>query len=99
MPKKIIKIAQKMQKQQNDPVIILANPQLGHNIGAVARVMANFDLYKLRLVSPRDGWFADETYSSASGASGILDHSGIFNNVSESISLSLIHISEPTRPY
>ena len=86
MPKKIIKIAQKMQKQQNDPVIILANPQLGHNIGAVARVMANFDLYKLRLVSPRDGWLADETYSSASGASGILDHSGIFNNVSESIS-------------
>ena len=86
MPKKIIKIAQKMQKQQNDPVIILANPQLGYNIGAVARVMANFDLFKLRLVSPRDGWLADETYSSASGASGILDHSGIFNNVSEAIS-------------
>ena len=86
MPKKIIKIAQKMQKQQNDPVIILANPQLGYNIGAVARVMANFDLYKLRLVNPRDGWSADETYSSASGASEILDHSGIFNNVSESIS-------------
>ena len=46
MPKKIIKIAQKMQKQQNDPVIILANPQLGYNIGAVARVMANFDLWR-----------------------------------------------------
>ena len=86
MPKKIIKIAQKMQKQQNDPVIILANPQLGYNIGAVARVMANFDLYKLRLVNPRDDWLADETYSSASGASGILDHSGIFDNVRGSIS-------------
>ena len=65
MPKKIVKIAQKINKQENKPVIILANPQLGYNIGAVARVMANFDLYKLRLVKP----------------------------------LSLIHISEPTRPY
>ena len=49
MPKKITKISQKMQKQQNDPVIILANPQLGYNIGAVARVMANFDLYNCDL--------------------------------------------------
>ena len=85
MPKKIIKITEKVQKQQNEPVIILANPQLGYNIGAVARVMANFDLYKLRLVSPRDSWLADDTYSSASGASGILDHSGVFDNVGDSI--------------
>jgi len=85
MPKKLIKIAQKIQKQNNEPVIILANPQLGYNIGAVARVMANFDLYKLRLVNPRDGWMADETYSSASGASGILDHLGIFDSVGASM--------------
>lgn len=85
MPKKIIKIAQKIKKQENYPIIILANPQLSYNIGAVARVMANFDLYKLRLVNPRDGWLADETYSSASGASGILDHTGIFDSVGGSI--------------
>ncbi len=86
MPKKIIKIAQNIKKEQNQPVIVLANPQLGYNIGAVARVMANFDLYKLRLVKPRDGWLADETYSSASGASGIIDHSGVFKDVGEAIS-------------
>jgi tRNA/rRNA methyltransferase len=38
------------------PVFILVAPQLGENIGAVARVMANFALAEMRLVAPRDGW-------------------------------------------
>jgi tRNA/rRNA methyltransferase len=38
------------------PAIILVRPQLGDNIGAVARVMGNFGLSDLRLVAPRDGW-------------------------------------------
>ncbi|MEM7494007.1 MAG: TrmH family RNA methyltransferase [Pseudomonadota bacterium] len=38
------------------PVIILHTPQMGENIGAVARVMLNFGLTQLRLVDPRDGW-------------------------------------------
>lgn len=38
------------------PAIILVSPQLGENIGAAARVMANFALSDLRLVAPRDGW-------------------------------------------
>lgn len=38
------------------PVIILDRPQMPENIGAVARVMANFSLSELRLVAPRDGW-------------------------------------------
>ncbi len=38
------------------PAIILVRPQLGENIGAAARVMANFGLRELRLVAPRDGW-------------------------------------------
>ncbi len=38
------------------PIIILTRPQLGENIGAAARVMANFGLSELRLVAPRDGW-------------------------------------------
>ena len=35
--------------------IILVNPQLGENIGSVARIMANFAFSDLRIVSPRDG--------------------------------------------
>lgn len=38
------------------PAFILVTPQLGENIGAVARVMANFGLADLRLAAPRDGW-------------------------------------------
>ncbi|MEK1898229.1 MAG: RNA methyltransferase, partial [Rhizobium sp.] len=35
------------------PVIILVEPQMGENIGMVARAMANFGLVDLRLVNPR----------------------------------------------
>lgn len=38
------------------PTIILINPQMGENIGAVARAMMNFGLRELRIVNPRDGW-------------------------------------------
>ncbi len=38
------------------PVIILAEPQLGENIGATARAMLNFGLTELRIAAPRDGW-------------------------------------------
>ena len=38
------------------PHIILSRPQLGENIGATARIMYNFGLQNLRLISPRDGW-------------------------------------------
>ena len=41
---------------QPAPLIILHKPQLGENIGSVARVMLNFGLSQLRLVAPRDGW-------------------------------------------
>ena len=32
------------------PVVVLVEPQLGENIGAAARAMANFGLSKLRIV-------------------------------------------------
>src|SRR2546423_549874 len=55
------------------PTIILVEPQLGENIGAAARVMANFGLARLRLVKPRDGWPNLHARRSASGADRILD--------------------------
>ena len=50
------------------PVIILAEPQLGENIGMVARAMANFGLGELRLVNPRDGWPNEKALTASSGA-------------------------------
>ncbi|MEL6258699.1 MAG: TrmH family RNA methyltransferase [Pseudomonadota bacterium] len=45
-----------MALTERAPAILLVSPQLGENIGAAARVMLNFGLTDLRLVSPRDGW-------------------------------------------
>jgi tRNA/rRNA methyltransferase len=45
-----------MTASQLAPAFILVAPQMGENIGAAARVMANFGLSDLRLVAPRDGW-------------------------------------------
>ena len=40
------------QQATSDRAIILVEPQMGENIGAAARAMANFGLTDLRLVSP-----------------------------------------------
>tara|TARA_Y100000590_G_scaffold470471_1_gene665442 strand:+ start:918 stop:1715 length:798 start_codon:yes stop_codon:yes gene_type:complete len=85
MTKKIKNIGNIDTSSFNKPLIILVNPQLGSNIGSVARVMANFAIYKLRLVNPRIGWSNSETYSSASGASALIDHAGVFENIEQAI--------------
>ena len=56
------------QKPRPAPAIILVEPQLGENIGAAARAMANFGLTDLRLVAPRDGWPSKKARAAASGA-------------------------------
>ena len=56
--------------------MILVEPQLGENIGAVARAMANFGLSRLRLVRPRQAWPNDKARMMAAGADRILDGAG-----------------------
>jgi tRNA/rRNA methyltransferase len=73
------------------PVIILNAPQLAENIGAAARVMANFGLTDLRLVNPRDGWPQERAWASASGADWPLNAAQVFNRVEDAIAdLSLV---------
>ena len=67
------------------PVVILDKSQLADNIGAAARVMANFGLSELRLVSPRDGWPQDRAWATASGADWVLDGVRVFDSVAEAI--------------
>lgn len=67
------------------PLVILVEPQLGENIGAAARVMANFGLSRLRLVKPRDGWPNIHATRSASGADRILDDVALFDTVQAAI--------------
>jgi tRNA/rRNA methyltransferase len=67
------------------PVVILNAPQLGENIGAVARVMANFGLSQLRLVNPRDGWPQERAWAAASGADWPLNAARVFDRVEDAI--------------
>lgn len=61
----------------NRPVIVLVRPQLGQNIGAVARAMLNFGLTDLRLVQPRDGWPNPEAGPSAAGADALIEQAAV----------------------
>lgn len=67
------------------PVIILSHPQLGENIGAAARAMANFGLSDLRLVSPRDGWPNKKAEAMAAGAAGVVENARVFAATREAI--------------
>ena len=67
------------------PIIILVEPQLGENIGATARVMANFGLPRLRLVKPRDGWPNIHARRAASGADRILEAAALFDTLEAAI--------------
>ena len=67
------------------PVVILDKSQMAENIGAVARVMANFGLTDLRLVQPRDGWPQERAWAMASGADWVLDGITVFDSVAEAV--------------
>jgi tRNA/rRNA methyltransferase len=67
------------------PAIVLVEPQMGENIGAAARAMANFGLTDLRLVRPRDGWPSKKARAAASGATGIVDKVRVFDSAEEAI--------------
>lgn len=63
------------------PVVILARPQLGENIGAVARAMMNCGLTALRLVDPRDGWPNASAWPMAAGADDVLEKTQVFDDL------------------
>jgi tRNA/rRNA methyltransferase len=67
------------------PAIILAKPQLGENIGAAARAMANFGLSDLRLVAPREGWPNKKAQALAADAGNILAAARIFGTLGEAL--------------
>ncbi|HEX4081276.1 MAG TPA: RNA methyltransferase [Rhizomicrobium sp.] len=69
----------------NPPAIILSHPQLGENIGAAARAMANFGLEDLRLVAPRAGWPNQKAVAMAAGAAGLVETARLFGDVKHAI--------------
>jgi tRNA/rRNA methyltransferase len=67
------------------PVVILVEPQLGENIGAAARAMANFGLSRLRLVKPKQTWPNDKAHMMAAGADRVLDGAVLYDTVASAI--------------
>ena len=67
------------------PAIILVDPQLGMNIGMVARAMLNCGLGDLRLVRPRDGWPSSEAVAAASGADAVVEAARLYSSTAEAI--------------
>ncbi|MGB8546730.1 MAG: TrmJ/YjtD family RNA methyltransferase [Xanthobacteraceae bacterium] len=67
------------------PIVVLVEPQLGENIGAAARVMANFGLSRLRLVAPRQAWPNPKASMMAAGADRVLDAAQLFDSAAAAI--------------
>ena len=80
------------------PAIILTAPQMAENIGAAARVMANFGLDDLRLVNPRDGWPQERAWASASGADWPLNAAQVFDSVEAAIADLNLVFATTARP-
>ena len=86
------------QPEQESPAVILVRPQLGENIGMVARAMLNTGLLDLRLVCPRDGWPSKTAEAAASGAVEVLERVRLFDTTGEAIA-DLQHVyATSTRP-
>jgi tRNA/rRNA methyltransferase len=75
--------------------IILCEPQLGENIGAVARAMLNCGLTDLRLVAPRDGWPSEPARAASAGADVVIDGARVFDTTEAAIA-DLNHVYATT---
>lgn len=67
------------------PRMILVRPQMGENIGASARAMANFGLSDMGIVNPRDGWPNVKAADTAGKALYVLDDARITQTLAEAV--------------
>ena len=70
---------------EHTPVVILARPQMGENIGAAARAMKNCGLANLRLIAPRDGWPNPAARPVATVGADILERAEVFETLADAL--------------
>ncbi len=80
------------------PAVCLVRPQMGENIGAVARVLLNFGLKSLRLVSPRDRWPNPKAEVVAVGADVVLKNAKVEWTLEEALADATLVIAATARP-
>ena len=64
---------------------ILSRPQMGENIGFVARAIKNFNITKLRIVNPKCDWPNRKALVTSVGARDVLKSSKIYNSIEKSV--------------
>ena len=64
---------------------ILVRPQMGENIGSVARAIKNFNIKYLRIVNPRCNWPNEKALATSVGAKDVLKEAKIYDSVEKSI--------------
>ena len=64
---------------------ILVRPQIGENIGSVARAIKNFNIKHLRIVNPRCHWPNQKALATSVGAKDILNSTKVYNSIEKSI--------------
>ena len=69
----------------NNIHFILVRPQMGENIGFVARAIKNFNITKLRIVDPKCNWPSQKALATSVGANDVLKSSKIYSSVNKSI--------------
>ena len=69
----------------NNIYFILVRPQLGENIGSVARAIKNFNIKYLRIVNPRCNWPNQKALATSVGAKDVLKSAKIYNSIEKSI--------------
>ncbi len=88
-----------MNKQLNGlPIVILVRPQMGENIGAVARAMSNFGLKELRIAEPRDGWPNPKALEMAAGAESIIQNAVVYENFQAAMADVQLAFATTARP-
>jgi tRNA/rRNA methyltransferase len=80
------------------PAICLVEPQMGENIGAAARAMANFGFGELILVSPRDVWPNPKAWALASGAEWPLEDARVVSSAAEAVGEKTLVIATTGTP-
>src|SRR5687767_5852237 len=81
------------------PIVVLVEPQLGENIGASARAMANFGISRLRLVKPKQGWPNEKARVMAAGADRVLEAAELYDTVAAAVADCVMVLAATARAH
>ena len=80
------------------PCFILVAPQMGENIGAAARVMANFGSGRSTAGGPRDGWPNPGRRDDERGGAAGRGEGQVFDRVEDAIADCALVLATTARP-